>query len=107
MSREWFLLTFTMATDLQQMIPPKQLSIEEKDIVFRHFLHRLAAFRNTHEVYARMECELSDFAVDTKEARRKQVTEALNRWSQELLQKAWVVCKLSEDEEPGTRFVSA
>lgn len=91
-----------MATDLQQIMPPKELSVEDKDIVFQHFLRRLAVFRNTHEVYARMECDLSDLAADTKEATRQQAIEATNQWSQDLLQKAWAVCKLSEDEESGT-----
>lgn len=90
-----------MASNPENILPLKELSTQEQDTVFQHLFRRLAAFRNTHEVYARMEYELSDSGTDAREIRRDQVIKSLNHWSQELLEKAWVVCRPSEDEQIG------
>lgn len=90
-----------MSSDLEKIAPPRELSAQEKAAVFEHFFHRLAQFRNNHEIYALTECSLSELAIDVKEQRRDQIITALNRWAQDLTEKAWVVCRQSEDGDAG------
>lgn len=90
-----------MASDLEKITPPRELSIDEKDTVFEYFFRRLAAFRNVCEIYALTECDLSELPSEVKEKRSDQVIKALNQWAQDLLEKAWVVCRESGDDDGG------
>ncbi|KAF9454668.1 DUF726-domain-containing protein [Macrolepiota fuliginosa MF-IS2] len=87
-------------TDLEKITPPKELSADEKRTVFEHFLRQLARFRNTHEIYALTECDLSKLAIDVKEKERDQILKALNQWAQDLVKNAWAACGQSGDENP-------
>ncbi|KAF8163488.1 DUF726-domain-containing protein [Crassisporium funariophilum] len=83
-----------MATDLEKITPPKDLSEKDKAIVFQHFFCRLASYRNTAVLYAAIEHSLSD----SNEWQREAFEEEINIWAQSLLEKAWIVCHATETE---------
>ncbi|KAH7929748.1 DUF726-domain-containing protein [Leucogyrophana mollusca] len=82
---------------LAKVTPPKELSDQDRETVFQHFFHRLAAYRNTSELYALAEYNLSQQTEHNKSRSRDVFCDALNRWAQDLLQNAWVAC-----QEPGS-----
>jgi hypothetical protein len=90
-----------MATDLEKITPPRELTAREKDTIFQHFFRHLAAFRNTYDIYARRECDMSELAEGPSEMRRDEIIQSLNQWAQDLTYKAWIVCLQSEDDEAG------
>ncbi|KAF5358195.1 hypothetical protein D9756_001400 [Leucocoprinus leucothites] len=86
-----------MPTDIEKITPPRELTAQEKNTVFQHFFRRLAAFRNTYDIYARRECDNSEPSKGASEETRNEFIRSLNQWAQELTHKAWIVCRKSED----------
>lgn len=85
-----------MATYLTKLTPPKELSAKDKEAIFQHFFCRLAAYRNTVELYAATEYNLS-LDPDTRKCRLKETFgKEVNDWAQGLLEKAWIVCQESD-----------
>lgn len=84
-----------MASDLTRLTPPN-FSEKEKHAVFQHFFHRLAAYRNTAELYASTEHILSSFPEDKKLETKDSFTHEVDQWAQGLLKNAWAAC-----QEPG------
>jgi hypothetical protein len=84
-----------MSSNLTDLTPPK-LDHPERQAFFKHFYHRLAAHRNTAELYAHTEYILSSLPEEQKFQARYQFNQELNRWAQELLKNAWIAC-----QEPG------
>lgn len=82
-------------SDLTHLTPPK-LNDLERHVFFQHFYHRLAAHRNTAELYAHAEYILSSLPEEQRFQIRCQFNQEQNRWAQELLENAWVAC-----QEPG------
>ena len=93
-----------MPADLEKIVPPKELTAQEKDTVFQYFFCHLADFRNTHDIYARRECDNSELAKGPSEDRRDKIIQSINQWAQELAHKAWVVCRQSEYDAEGACF---
>ncbi|KAG7447934.1 DUF726-domain-containing protein [Guyanagaster necrorhizus] len=87
-----------MSGNLAQLTPPKQLTQQERQTVFQHIFRRLAAYRNTAELYALTEYSLSSLPESTKSDRRNSFNKGLNAWAQQLLEHAWVVCGEPEGE---------
>jgi hypothetical protein len=81
-----------MAADLVQLTPPKELTERERDTVFQHFFRRLAAHRNTIELYAAAEFNLSTLQEVIKSRQRDEFNREINSWAQALLENAWIVC---------------
>ncbi|KAI0044832.1 DUF726-domain-containing protein [Auriscalpium vulgare] len=82
--------------NLIHLVPPAELSDADNLTIFQHIFRRLAAHRNTVELYAEAEAAYSDpqdtAHVDLKEDFVREV----DVWSQSLLSATWVACK-----EPG------
>jgi hypothetical protein len=93
-----------MASDLEKITPPRDLTAQEKDVVFQYFYRRLASFRNTCDIYARRECDLSELAAETSEKRRDDIIGELNKWAKDLLQKAYIICEQPGDDEAGKQM---
>ncbi|KAG1756608.1 DUF726-domain-containing protein [Suillus paluster] len=72
------------------------LSESEQETVFLHFFRRLAAYRNTIELYALTEAALLQPSGRFNDSRTLEFSQALNTWGQSILKNAWVVC-----QEPG------
>ncbi|CDO68313.1 hypothetical protein BN946_scf184799.g40 [Trametes cinnabarina] len=81
-------------SDLTKVAPPKELSDADCQVVFQRLSRRLASFRNTADLYATMEANLTNTEASgrTKDA----FVEALNNWTQETLNHIWYACR-----EPG------
>ncbi|KAF9053822.1 DUF726-domain-containing protein [Hymenopellis radicata] len=84
---------------LAQITPPKELTQTQRDTVFQHFFCRLASFRNTAILLSDIEFNLSSSPEQQKTKTKEQFGEALNRWAQQLLQHAWLVCNQPEEDE--------
>lgn len=93
-----------MPADVEKIVPPKELTAQEKDTVFQYFFCRLADFRNIHDIYARRECDNSELAKGPSEERRDKIIQSINQWARELAHKAWVVCRQSENDAEGACF---
>jgi len=78
--------------DLTTVTPPKDLSEEEQLIVFNHVFRRLAAYRNTAELYALAESSLSTYPEDRRNERKDSFIHEVNKWAQELLNHVWLAC---------------
>ncbi|KAK0239980.1 DUF726-domain-containing protein [Armillaria nabsnona] len=81
-----------MSSDLAQLTPPKQLTQQERETVFQHIFRRLAAYRNSAELYSLAEYSLSPLPEKVKSDRRNAFNKGLNTWAQQLLEHAWVAC---------------
>lgn len=81
-----------MTTDLEKITPPKDLSNEQKGLVFEHFFRRLASYRNTAAIYAVLECATAPSADSSAMTAQDEFEAVLNAWGQSLLEKAWIVC---------------
>lgn len=89
-----------MATALEKILPPKEISPEKKKLVFTLFYRRLAHYRNTVTW-----CSNPDpFLRDDSNAEQRQTTfeSQINIWAQSLLEEAWIVCY---GEENGTNDI--
>ncbi|KAJ7905635.1 DUF726-domain-containing protein [Mycena olivaceomarginata] len=78
--------------DLTQLVPPKDLPDAVKETVFNHFAARLAAFRNTAQLYSSLEQDLSSLRPLTKKARKAKFDQEIQQWAQKLLEQTWLVC---------------
>ncbi|KAJ7343360.1 DUF726-domain-containing protein [Mycena albidolilacea] len=78
--------------DLTQLVPPKDLPDAVKETVFNHFAARLAAFRNTAQLYSSLEQDLSSLRPLTKKARKERFDKEIQQWAQKLLEQTWLVC---------------
>jgi hypothetical protein len=78
--------------DLTQLVPPKDLPDAVKETVFNHFAARLAAFRNTAQLYSSLEQDLSSLRPLTKKARKVKFDQEIQQWAQKLLEQTWLVC---------------
>ncbi|KAF9526972.1 DUF726-domain-containing protein [Crepidotus variabilis] len=86
-----------MSTNLEKITPPKDLTSEQKSILFQHIFRRLADYRNTVTLYGTFECTLSQEGDNDALEKQRSFEEEINDWAQALLEKAWIVCH--EDEE--------
>ncbi|CCM02098.1 uncharacterized protein FIBRA_04175 [Fibroporia radiculosa] len=78
--------------DLTQITPPKDLSDDERAAVFQHVMRRLAARRNTAELYALAEYNLSALSEARRENIRASFVRSMSDWCQELLKDVWLAC---------------
>ncbi|KAF5373629.1 hypothetical protein D9758_000644 [Tetrapyrgos nigripes] len=78
--------------NLAEVTPPSQLTESDRRNVFEHLYRRLAVTRNTAELYALTEYNLSTLPEPEKTKRKEQFVRELNKWAQELLKAAWMVC---------------
>lgn len=83
-------------SDFSKVTPPKELSSTEQSAIFQHIFRRLAASRNTAELYALAEYTLSNLTNEKKSLIHDAFVRDVNRWAQNLLQHAWLAC-----DEPG------
>ncbi|KAH9952222.1 DUF726-domain-containing protein [Amylocystis lapponica] len=83
-------------SDLIKLTPPKELDQDACLTIFQHLFRRLAAYRNTVELYALAEYNLSISPEEMKACVRDEFGEEVNRWAHELLKHAWIAC-----HEPG------
>ncbi|KAG0699681.1 DUF726-domain-containing protein [Suillus ampliporus] len=72
------------------------LSELERETVFLYFFRRLAAYRNTIELYALTEAALLQPGGCFNDSRTLEFSQGLNTWGQSILNHAWVAC-----QEPG------
>jgi hypothetical protein len=78
--------------DLTQLVPPKDLSENDRATVFDHVFCRLASFRNTAELYSNLEHKSSSLGPRLKSARQEQFDQEIQTWAQKLLEHTWVAC---------------
>lgn len=83
-----------MDSDLTKLTPPINPDVG-LDTIFEHFFRRLAAYRNTTELYALSEYNHSPDPESEKARRRDNFNQQVTAWAQTLLEQAWVVCKES------------
>ncbi|KZT26413.1 DUF726-domain-containing protein [Neolentinus lepideus HHB14362 ss-1] len=84
-------------SDLTQVTPPKELSDEDRIIIFKHVFHRLADHRNTLELYAIAEHGLLPLPdASAKEKTRDDHIHEINNWAQQLVQHTWTACQEPE-----------
>ncbi|TFY64872.1 hypothetical protein EVJ58_g2335 [Rhodofomes roseus] len=83
-------------SDLTKVTPPKELTEAEQHAIFQHVFRRLAAHRNTAELYAVAEYTFSTKSQEQKDYIRDSFLEHLDRWGQDLLKHVWYAC-----QEPG------
>lgn len=91
----WDHTAFPM-TDLSKVTPPKDLTEAERLAIFQHVFRRLAAHRNTAELYAIAEYTFSSKPQEQKGETRGSFVDDINQWGQDLLQHVWHSC-----QEPG------
>ncbi|KAL5532646.1 hypothetical protein ACEPAF_4420 [Sanghuangporus sanghuang] len=84
-------------SDLEKLTPPKELSKQQRKIIFEHIYRRLAVHRNNAERWANYE-DFVDPGNDIGQIIRQEFVEEINAWANALLENAWVAC-----EEPGTK----
>ncbi|KAF5380860.1 hypothetical protein D9615_004046 [Tricholomella constricta] len=89
-----------MSADLTNLIPPEHLSQQDRETVFDHLLCRLAAYRNTQELYAETEYSLSSLPDYEAAGRRDAFQQEIERWAQEILENAWIICHDSGKDCP-------
>ncbi|KZT68123.1 DUF726-domain-containing protein [Daedalea quercina L-15889] len=83
-------------SDLTKVTSPKELAEAERLAIFEHVFRRLAAHRNTAELYAVAEYTFSTKAQEQKNETKELFLKELNGWGQGLLQHVWLAC-----QEPG------
>ncbi|TFK55096.1 DUF726-domain-containing protein, partial [Heliocybe sulcata] len=83
-------------SDLTKVTPPKELSEEDRAVIFRHVFRRLADHRNTLKLYAIAEYGLSSEPDEYREKTRDAYVHEVNTWAQQLAQHTWTAC-----QEPG------
>ncbi|KAK7467244.1 hypothetical protein VKT23_004301 [Stygiomarasmius scandens] len=81
-------------------VTPPQLTESDRRNVFEQLFRRLAAHRNTAELYALTEYNLSTLVEPKKDKRKGDFVRDLNNWAQELLNTAWTVCGDPKEECP-------
>lgn len=81
-----------MATDLEKITPPRDLSDDQKKAVFNLFFRRLAQYRNSAVLHSDLES-----SVDRSKEKQGAFESEINLWAQHVLEKAWIVCQ-GEDE---------
>ena len=89
-------------SDLEKLTPPKQLSKEQRKIIFEHIYRRLAVHRNNSERWANYE-EFIDPRGSNAQIRRDFVEE-VNTWANALLKNAWAACKEPDKSEWSLAF---
>jgi hypothetical protein len=73
------------------------LSEREREIIFQYLFRRLAAYRNTTELYALTEAALLRSSDNgSSDSKTFEFSQALNAWGQSILENTWVTC-----QEPG------
>lgn len=78
-------------SDLTKVAPPKELTDEQCAAILKRLSRNLARFRNTAELHAATEADLS------KNKKYQDVfVEAINSWAQDTLKNVWLACR-----EPG------
>ncbi|THU87250.1 DUF726-domain-containing protein [Dendrothele bispora CBS 962.96] len=85
---------------LAEVTPPAQLTKSDTRNVFEQLFRRLAAHRNTAELYALTEYNLSSLPEPKKAKRKEEFVRDLNKWAQDLLKTAWMVCGDAQEECP-------
>ncbi|KAG0706000.1 DUF726-domain-containing protein [Suillus ampliporus] len=83
MSIQNFTLSRVVSTDLSE---------SERETVFLHFFRRLAAYRNTIELYALTEAALLQPGSCFDDSRTLEFSQGLNTWGQSILNHAWIEC---------------
>jgi len=89
-------------SDLTQIIPPHDLSEEDRSAVFQHILRSLAAHRYTAELYAMNEYMTSPSPQDEKKAKKAEFEKEVNEWAQHLLRFVWTACGEPGGGDPPT-----
>lgn len=78
--------------DLTQLAPPSDIAVDDRRTVFEHIYRRLAARRNTFELWAAAETATTD----ADDASNEEFIRAVDVWANELLENAWVACAVTE-----------
>jgi hypothetical protein len=81
---------------LSKIVPPTDLTSQEKATIFQHFSHQLTSYCEVALSYAESECAVSPLSDAEKNERREQFEEGLQDWKQQLLEKAWMISQESE-----------
>jgi hypothetical protein len=84
-----------MSADLSKIIPPTDLTPEEKATFFQHFSCQLISYSETALRYAASECAVSPLPDAEKNERREQFERGIHDCAQQLLEKAWITCQES------------
>lgn len=83
--------------DLTKLTPPDGLDDDGRQALFQHIFRRLAARRNTSELWRTAELA-NRAASDSQEAASgDEFMRAIMNWAQELLRDAWVACAVTGD----------
>lgn len=87
--------------DIAKLTPPQDLSETDRRTIFEHLFRRLAVYRHSVELYARVEeyhnsPPNSRALTDQATATRENFMREIDAWGQTLLENAWVAC-----QEPG------
>jgi len=81
-----------MASHLEKITPPKDLTIEQKATLFQHIFRNLAKYRNTVALYSILECSVASGGNRNAITAQREFENEINKWAQSLLETAWVVC---------------
>ncbi|KAI0748091.1 DUF726-domain-containing protein [Daedaleopsis nitida] len=81
-------------SDLTKVAPPKELTDEQCAAILRRLSRNLAGLRNTAELYATTEADLSKNKKSTQI--KDAFVEAMDSWAQDTLKNIWLACR-----EPG------
>ncbi|KAL0071333.1 hypothetical protein AAF712_001189 [Marasmius tenuissimus] len=99
-------------TSIEQFTPPKELTRDQKYVIFQHFFRHLASNRNKATLYAETEYQLSSLPESKKRAIKNKFQADIAKWAQNLVEKAWIACgepgeegcpELEEDADTSTR----
>ncbi|KIK57694.1 hypothetical protein GYMLUDRAFT_45861 [Collybiopsis luxurians FD-317 M1] len=88
-----------MAVSLEKIAPPTDLTDSDQDTLFQYIFRRLAAYRNSAQLHALAEYNLSTLHVERREKRKNEFSRIINEWAQELVEKSYMVCGQPDGDE--------